>query len=130
MAARCQRTRGGISLFCKKEENYESDTGDETNLDQASNNKNSLQLWEEEVGKRYKQRYNWVLLHIYKNLACLVIIYSLFILAQLPKTWLNFLADFLLTGCVSCLYFSPMAIYPHQDLQPLLPSHLSWKAIL
>ena len=44
MAARRQRARGKISLSSKEEENYESDTGDETDSDQAGNNKNSLQL--------------------------------------------------------------------------------------
>ena len=33
MAAKSQRARGGISLSCEKEENYESDTGDGTDPD-------------------------------------------------------------------------------------------------
>ena len=44
MAARCQRARREISLSREKEENYESDTGDETDPDQAGNDKNLLQL--------------------------------------------------------------------------------------
>ena len=44
MAAKCQRTRERISLSSEEKKNYESDTGDETNPDQASNNKNPLQL--------------------------------------------------------------------------------------
>ena len=44
MTARCQRTRRGISLFSKKEENYESNTGDKTDPDQAGNDKNLLQF--------------------------------------------------------------------------------------
>ena len=44
MAARHQKTRGGISLFSKKKEIYKSDTKDETDPDQAGNNKNPLQL--------------------------------------------------------------------------------------
>ena len=44
MAARRQGGRGEISLSCKEKENYESDTRDETNPDQAGNDKNPLQL--------------------------------------------------------------------------------------
>ena len=44
IAARRQRAKGGISLSNKKEENYESDTRDETDLDQAGDDKNPLQL--------------------------------------------------------------------------------------
>ena len=44
MAARRQRARGRISLSSKEEENYESDTRDETNPDQADDDKNQLQL--------------------------------------------------------------------------------------
>ncbi len=44
MAAKCQRARGGISSSSEEEENYESDTGDETDLDQADDDKNPLQL--------------------------------------------------------------------------------------
>ena len=46
IAARCQRTRGRISLLSKEKKNYESDSGDETDLNQAGDNKNPLQLWE------------------------------------------------------------------------------------
>ena len=44
MTARCQRAREGINSSSKKEENYESNTGDKTDPDQAGNDKNSLQL--------------------------------------------------------------------------------------
>ena len=44
MAVRRQRARGGISLSSEEEENYENDIGDETDLNQAGNNKNLLQL--------------------------------------------------------------------------------------
>ncbi len=44
MAAKRRRARGGISLSSEEEENYESDTGDETDPDQADDNKNPLQL--------------------------------------------------------------------------------------
>ena len=44
MAIKHQRVREGISLFSKKKENYESDTRNKTDLDQASNDKNLLQL--------------------------------------------------------------------------------------
>ena len=43
MAARRQRARRGISLSNEEEENYEKNTGDKTDLDQASNDKNPLQ---------------------------------------------------------------------------------------
>ena len=55
MVARRQRAKGGISLFSEKEENYKSDTRNETNPDQADNDKKPLQLWEGGVGKSYKQ---------------------------------------------------------------------------
>ena len=42
MAAKRQRARGRISLSNEEEENYKSNTGDETNSDQAGDNKNSL----------------------------------------------------------------------------------------
>ncbi len=35
MAVKCQRARGGISSSSEEEENYESDTGDEMDPDQA-----------------------------------------------------------------------------------------------
>ena len=44
IAARCQRAKRRINLSNEKEENYESDTRDETDLDQAGDDKNSLQL--------------------------------------------------------------------------------------
>ena len=44
MATRHQRARRGIILSSKEEENYESDTGDEIDLDQANDDKNLLQL--------------------------------------------------------------------------------------
>ena len=44
MAAKCQRAKGGMSLSNKEEENYERDTKDKTNSDQAGNNKNQLQF--------------------------------------------------------------------------------------
>ena len=44
MAAKQRRARGGISSSNEEEENYESNTGDETNPNQASNNKNAIQL--------------------------------------------------------------------------------------
>ncbi len=44
MATKCRRTRGGISLSNEEEENYESDTGDETDPNQAEDDKNLLQL--------------------------------------------------------------------------------------
>ncbi len=40
----CQRAREGISLSREEEKNYESDTGDETDLDQAEDDKNLLEL--------------------------------------------------------------------------------------
>ncbi len=58
IAAKRQRARGGISLSSEEEENYESDTEDETDLDQANNDENSLQLWEEGAGESYKRRLN------------------------------------------------------------------------
>ena len=44
MAARRQKAKRGISLSNEEEENYENDTGDETDPDQANNDKNLLQL--------------------------------------------------------------------------------------
>ncbi len=44
MAAKHQRARGGISSSSEEEENYESDIEDETDLDQANDDKNPLQL--------------------------------------------------------------------------------------
>ena len=44
MAAKCQKARRGISLSSEREENYKSDTKDETDPDQAGNDKNLLQL--------------------------------------------------------------------------------------
>ncbi len=44
IATKHRRARGGISLSNEEEENYESDTKDETDPDQADNNKNLLQL--------------------------------------------------------------------------------------
>ena len=44
MAAKCRRAREGISSSNEKEENYESDTRDETDPNQVGNNKNPLQL--------------------------------------------------------------------------------------
>ncbi len=40
--AKRQRVRERISLSSEEEENYESDTKDETNLGQANNDKNLL----------------------------------------------------------------------------------------
>ena len=39
MTIKCQRAKGEISLSSKKKENYESDTRDETYLNQAGNDK-------------------------------------------------------------------------------------------
>ena len=44
MAAKHQRVRGGRSLSSEEEEIYESDTGDETDPDQANNDKSLLQF--------------------------------------------------------------------------------------
>ncbi len=44
MVAERQRARGRISLSSEEEENYESDIGDETDLDQVDNDENPLQL--------------------------------------------------------------------------------------
>ncbi len=43
MAAKQRRAIGGISLSSEEEENYESDTGDETDPEQVDNDKNPLQ---------------------------------------------------------------------------------------
>ncbi len=37
IAAKRHRNRGGISLFSEKKENYDSDTADDTDPDQAKN---------------------------------------------------------------------------------------------
>ncbi len=42
MVAKCQRAKKEISLSSEEEENYESNTGDETDLNQADGDKN---LW-------------------------------------------------------------------------------------
>ncbi len=44
MAAKRRRARGGISSSSEEKENYESNTGDETDLDQVKDNENLLQL--------------------------------------------------------------------------------------
>ncbi len=44
MAAKFQRFRRRINLSNEEEVNYESDTGDETDLDQVGNGKYLLQL--------------------------------------------------------------------------------------
>ena len=44
MAARRQRAKRGINLSNKEKKNYESNTKDETDPDQAGNDKNPLQL--------------------------------------------------------------------------------------
>ncbi len=44
IVAKRQRVRRGISLFSEEKENYESDTGDEMDINQADDNKNLLQL--------------------------------------------------------------------------------------
>lgn len=44
MVAKQCRARRGIDLSSKKEGNYKSNIGDETNQDQANNNKYLLQL--------------------------------------------------------------------------------------
>ncbi len=44
MAAKRRRARGGISSSNEEEKNYESDTRDETDSDQANDDKNPLQL--------------------------------------------------------------------------------------
>lgn len=46
MAAKHWRARKRISLSNVKEENYESDTRDETNSDKVGNDKYPQQLWE------------------------------------------------------------------------------------
>ena len=52
--ARRQKARREISLFNEEEENYKSNTGDETDPDQAGNDKNPLWLWEKGVERSYK----------------------------------------------------------------------------
>ncbi len=44
MAAKRRRARGGINLSNEEEENYESDTKDKTDPNQADDDKNPLQL--------------------------------------------------------------------------------------
>ncbi len=44
MAAKHQKARRGISLSSEEEKNYESDTKDETDPDEADNNENLLQF--------------------------------------------------------------------------------------
>ena len=44
MVTRHRKTRGGISLSSEKKENYENDTGDKTDPNQAGDDKNPLQL--------------------------------------------------------------------------------------
>ena len=44
MTVRRQKARKGINSFIEEEENFQSDIGDDTDLDQAGNNKNPLQL--------------------------------------------------------------------------------------
>ena len=44
ITARCKRARGGSSLSSKEEKNYENDIGDKTDLDQAGDDKNPLEL--------------------------------------------------------------------------------------
>ncbi len=44
MIVKYRKARGGISSSSEEEENYESDIGDETDPDQADNDKNLLQL--------------------------------------------------------------------------------------
>ncbi len=44
IAVKRQRVKGGIRLSNKEEENYESDTRDKTDPDQANDDKNPLQL--------------------------------------------------------------------------------------
>ena len=44
IAARHQRARGGICLSSEEKKNYESDTKDKMDPNQANNDKNSLQL--------------------------------------------------------------------------------------
>ncbi len=58
MAAKRRRARGGISSSSKEEDNYENNTRDEIDLDQADNDKNLLQLWDKGVRGSYKQRFN------------------------------------------------------------------------
>ena len=140
MTIRCQRARRRISLSSEEKENYKNNIGDEMDLDQAGNDKNPLQLWEEGVGRSYERQLKWVSLHIYKNLACRVTIYFLLLptrflsnfsstlqnVAQLPS---RFSSNWL---CFRFLFFS-YGIYPYQDLQPLLLSHLScwrWSAFI
>ncbi len=44
MVAKCQRARGGINSSSREEENYESNTRDKTDPDQAGDDENPLQL--------------------------------------------------------------------------------------
>ncbi len=43
MTAKRPRARGGMGLSSKEEANYKSETGDETDPNQADNDKNPLQ---------------------------------------------------------------------------------------
>ena len=54
MATKWWRARGGINLFSEEKENYESNTRDETDPNQAGNDKNPLQLWEKRAGGKDK----------------------------------------------------------------------------
>ncbi len=56
MTAKRQKARRGFHLSSEEEENYESDIGDETDLDQVDNDKNPLQLWEKRTEGSYEQR--------------------------------------------------------------------------
>ncbi len=58
MAAKRRRARRGISLCSEEKENYESDTGDETDPDQADDDENPRQLLEEGVGGSYERQLN------------------------------------------------------------------------
>ncbi len=58
MAVKHRRARGGIYSSSEEEENYESDTGDETDPDQADVDENPLQLWDEGAGGSYERRLN------------------------------------------------------------------------
>ncbi len=58
MVAKRWRARKRISLSSEEEENYKSDTRDETDPDQANNDKHLLQLWEGGAGASYKQQLN------------------------------------------------------------------------
>ena len=55
MMAKHWRAKSKISLPFKEKENYESNTRDKMNSDQADNDKNWYQFWEEGAGGKYKQ---------------------------------------------------------------------------